>query len=132
MSLDTLSNMVSTIKNAYLARKEFVEIPYTKMCEDTAKLLKQNSFLEDVKVFKEKDSTHKGLRLVLSYKDGTPVLTDIKRVSKPGRRIYSGARDLKSVSGGYGVSIVSTSRGLVTNLEARKKKLGGEVILKVW
>ena len=115
-----------------MARKEFIEIPYTKMCEDTAKILKQNSFLDEVKVFKEKDSTHKGLRLVLSYKDGTPALTDIKRVSKPGRRIYSGARDLKPVSGGYGVSIVSTSRGLVTNLEARKKKLGGEVILKVW
>lgn len=133
MSIDRLSNMVSTIKNASLIGKEYVEIPHSNVCEDVAKLLKKEGFLSEVKVFKEKGSSYKMLRIDLAYdEDGISKITEIKRVSKPGRRIYKGSEEIRPVAGGYGISIISTSRGVVKDYTARNKKLGGEIICRVW
>ncbi len=133
MSVDRLSNMVSSIKNASMASREFIEIPHSNVCEEVAKVLKNSGFLKEVKVFKEKGKSFKMLRLDIAYEeDGTPKISDIQRVSRPGRRIYRNSSEIRPVAGGYGVAIVSTSRGLVKDFTARNKKLGGEVICKVW
>ena len=132
MSVDRLSNMLSDLKNAALARKSYIETFYSKECEGVANVLKEAGFLEDVKIFKEKGNSYKSLRLDLAKQDGQIKITDVKRLSKPGRRQYGGNSDIKPVVGGYGVLIVSTSRGIMSGLEARKKKLGGELICKVY
>jgi len=94
--------------------------------------MEERGFVEKVKVFSHKGSVHKGLHIDLAYKDGLPVISDLKRVSRPGRRMYLHANELRLVKGGYGLAIVSTSRGVMSSEEAKKKKLGGEVICKVW
>lgn len=130
--MDLLSNMLSSIKNACMAHKPFIEIPHSNECEAVAKILADKKFLSGTKVFKEKDSSLKKLHLDIAYEDGIPVINEVKRVSKPGRRMYVKSSNLKLVRGGYGVSVVSTSRGMMTVEDAKKKKLGGEVICKVY
>jgi small subunit ribosomal protein S8 len=131
MLMDHISNMLSSIKNSSIGGKPFIETPYTKECEEVAKNLKKAGFLQNIKVFKEESSSHKKMRLDLNYKDGLPAVTKVERISKPGRRIYKGYKDMELVAGGFGVLIVSTSRGIMTGSEARKKKLGGELICAV-
>lgn len=131
MSTHLIANMLSSIKNASLAGKKEVEVPYSKICESIAKVLKDTGYLAEVKVFKEKESAGKSIKLGIAYKNEIPVLRDIKMRSKPGRRIYKGADELGSVAGGYGTSVVSTSRGIMRGQEARKKRLGGELICEV-
>lgn len=131
--MDTIANMLSTIKNAYLVGKSSVELPYSIQKEEVAKVLEEKGFLEKVKTFKYEDKDYKGLHLDLAYDEfGMPMLNDIKRISKPGRRIYKKADQLRSVKGGYGLLIVSTPRGLMSGEEARKKRLGGELICTAW
>lgn len=131
MSADTVANMLSGIKNASLVSKEFIEIPYSKMNESVAKVLKKSDFISEVKVFKEKGVTHKSLRIDLAYEEGESKIRDIKRVSKSGRRIYLGFEKIKRVKPEFGVIVVSTSKGAMSGEEARKKKLGGEIICEV-
>lgn len=132
MSMDLLSNMLSALKNASMAGITSVEMPYSKESEAVAKVLKEKGFLEDVKVFKEKGKSFKRINFTLAVdENGKAVLTDVKRVSKPGRRVYRGYSELRSVAGGFGVQVVSTSRGVMTENEARQKKLGGEVLCEV-
>lgn len=131
--MDRIANLLSTIKNAYLINKPSVEAPYSRQLEEIALVLKKHGFVEDVKVFKFPNKTYKGLHIDLSYDDKElPVLMDLKRLSKPGRRIYKKAEELLPVRGGYGLLVVSTSRGVMSGQEARKKRLGGELICKVW
>ncbi len=132
MSVDTIANMLSTIKNAYSVGKEFIEVPYSRENEEIAKIFKNHGFIGDIKVFKDKERSHKGLHLDLSYENGRPAITDAKRLSRPGRRKYRGADELRPVKSGYGLLVVSTSRGIMSGEEARKKRLGGELICKVW
>ncbi|MFZ5424699.1 MAG: 30S ribosomal protein S8 [Patescibacteria group bacterium] len=133
MSVDTISNMLSSIKNASMVNKDFIEVPHTKVCEEVAKSLKGAGFLENVKVFKDKDSGFKMLNLALAKdEEGNSKITELKRVSKPGLRVYKPSDDLRRVRGGYGVAVISTNRGIVLDSEARKKKLGGEVICIAW
>ena len=115
-----------------MAGNDFIETYYSKECENVAEVLKETGFLEEVKVFKHKNKKYKGLRLELAKTDGDFNITDVKRVSKPGRRVYINSGDIKIVAGGHGVMLVSTSRGVMGGGEARKKKLGGEVICKVY
>jgi len=114
-----------------MAGNEFVETYYSKECENVAKALKEAGFLDEVKVFKHKDKKYKGLRLDLAKTNGIFNITDVKRVSKPGRRVYISSGDINVISGGNGALVVSTSRGVMLGLEARKKKLGGEVICRI-
>lgn len=133
MSVDRLSNMLSALKNAVLAGNEYIETYHSKECENVAKVLKDEGFLSEVKTFKFKDKKYKGLRLELAKsEEGGFKISEIKRVSKPGRRMYAGNDDLKPLKAGHGVTVVSTSRGVMSGAEARKKKLGGEVICRVF
>jgi small subunit ribosomal protein S8 len=131
--MDPIANLLSKIKNAALVGKEYVEVSYSKEKEAIMRVLEKEGFVKKVKVFKPKDEPAKGLHIDLAYNDNRlPVIMDLRRVSKPGRRIYRKSTELKSVKGGYGLLVVSTSRGIMSGAEARKKRLGGELICEVW
>ena len=132
MSMDLLSNMLSAIKNAAMAGRVSVEVLYSKECEEVAKNLRKAGFLENVKVFKESGKSFKKLHLDIANENGFAKITDVKRLSKPGRRVYKSYKDIEKVAGGYGVLVVSTSRGIMEGSEARKKKLGGEYLCEIY
>ena len=132
MSVDRISNMLSTIKNCSMSGRDFVEVPYSVQCEAIAKVLEDKGFLEGVKIFKKEKSLQKMLHIGLVKEDGKAKLSEVKRISKPGRRIYKGANELRAVLQGLGVVVVSTPRGIMSGTDARKKKLGGEVICEVY
>ncbi len=132
MSLDRVSNMLSSIKNASMANNAFVETYYTKECESIANVLKEAGFLTEVKTFKPKGKAYKGLRLDLAVENKKFLITDIKRFSKPGRRIYLSSTKFEHVPAGQGVLVVSTSKGVISGQEAKKRRLGGELICKVF
>ncbi|EKD96130.1 MAG: 30S ribosomal protein S8 [uncultured bacterium] len=129
---DRLANMLSTIKNAYAISKPSVEMAHSKQMEEVAKVLEKAGFLKNVKVFKESGVSFKKLHLDLTYDNGMAKISNIVRVSKPGRRVYKNYSDLKPVVGGFGISVVSTSRGIMSDSDAKKRKLGGEVICTAW
>lgn len=114
-----------------MARRKELEVDYTRECESIAKILRDRNFLTEVKSFKPKETSHKKLHLALNYVNGLPIITDVKRVSKSGRRIYKGYDEIYRVQSGFGVAVVSTSRGIMSGEEAKKKKLGGEVLCEV-
>jgi small subunit ribosomal protein S8 len=125
---DSIADLLTRIRNAGTARKQTVVMPYSKLKAQVAEILKTNGFIEDVKV--TKDGGFQSLELTLSSDPET--ITALQRVSKPGRRVYTSAKDIPVVLGGRGLVIVSTSNGVMTGREAYKKGLGGELICKVW
>ncbi len=129
--MDLIANMLSTIKNSVMAGRKSTEFPYSKIKEEIVKVMKENNFLENVKVFKPEGKPYKMIHVDFKFDGGLPTISDLVRVSKPGRRIYSGGSKLKRETSRYGVLIVSTSRGIMEGVNARKKKLGGEVICKI-
>jgi len=129
--MDRISNMLTTIKNAIRAEKPFIEVVYTAHAEKILKVIQDKGFIKSVKVFKPEGSAFKKLRIDFEYDGTMALLDDIKIISKPGRRVYKSADELRRVSAGYGVQIVSTSRGVMSSEDAKKKKLGGEVICEV-
>lgn len=130
MYTDPISDMLTRIRNANLARKAEVVLPYSKFKHNLANLLAKEGFVNAVT---EVSGKIKMLSLNLKYiNDSESVITGIKRVSKPGQRIYLPADKLPRTNNGYGVTVVSTSKGLMTDKEARKAKLGGEVVCQVW
>jgi len=131
--MDTIANLLTKIKNASLVSKEIVEVPYSKMSEAILKICKDSGFVSDVKVFKFKDSVKKGISVTLSYlESGKPKISVAKRISKPGRRVYRSSSELKDERGIYGLTLVSTSRGLMPISEAKNKKLGGELVCEIY
>jgi len=132
MSVDRISNMLSTIKNCSMSGRDFVEVRYSRECESIAKVLEEKGFLEGIKVFKKEKSSVKMIHIGLVKENGKAKLTEVKRISKPGRRIYKGGKEMRAVLQGLGVLVVSTSRGIMSGSEARKKKLGGEVLCEVY
>ena len=127
---DPITDMLNQIRNAKAVAKQEVSIPFSKVKYEIAKILAQENFIGEVKtVVKGKVKT---MKIVLKYDNGVSKILDLKRVSKPGQRIYAKVSEIKKVKGGYGISVVSTSKGLMTNKEAHKLKLGGEVICEVW
>lgn len=127
MNTDRLSNMLSTIKNVSYGTKGAAEVPYTRLCEDVAKVMKTRGFLKELKVFKT------GAKKMLHIDLATPgTKIDIRRISTPGNRQYRGATQLGKIQHYGGAVIVSTSRGVMEYREAKKKKLGGEVICIVY
>lgn len=131
MSMDRLSNMISTLKNHAMAGRVSLEIPFTKECEAVAKVLEKHGYLADVRIFKPEDHTYRMLHIDIATDEEGLKVTNAVRISKPGRRIYAKSGTLGIVKGGYGVRVVSTSRGIMDSMEARKKKLGGEVLCEV-
>jgi len=129
---DPVADMFTRIRNAYPVRKNQIQLPYSQIKHAVAKIMVKAGYLQAAKQQKEKNSRFKTLQLTLKYSDKQPALTMIRRISKPGRRVYCQAKDLKTVNYGLGISIVSTSSGLMTNNQARKKGLGGEIICEMW
>ena len=127
---DPITDMLNQIKSAQAVGKTEVLIPLSKLKNEIANLLSKEGFVGEVK--KAAKGKIKGLKITLKYNEGIPAIEGFKRVSKPGQRIYQGVHDIKKVHGGYGMSIISTSKGLMTNKEAKYKKMGGEVICQVW
>ncbi|OGG15074.1 30S ribosomal protein S8 [Candidatus Gottesmanbacteria bacterium RIFCSPHIGHO2_01_FULL_39_10] len=130
MLTDPISDMLTRIKNGYRARLKEVEIPHSRVKFNLGQVLQQEAYLKDIKV--TGDKTKKKIVATLHYDKNTPKLTDLKRVSKPGVRIYTNKNNIPKVLGGMGLVILSTPQGLLSGKEARKKGLGGEIICKVW
>lgn len=129
---DPIADMLTRIRNACLVRFESVDIPYSNLKADIAKILKEEGYISDF--HKISDSSKQGLvRLDLKYDQNKQrVITGLKRVSTPGRRIYVKADDIPKVMSGYGISIISTSKGMLSDREAKKLGIGGELICEVW
>ncbi len=131
MMMDRIADMLTRIRNAQTAGLERVELPASSMLSALADILKQEGYVQAVKAYNHKGRRH--LRLTLRYdEDGKPVIREIRRVSKPGRRVYVAADELPRVKNGYGVAIVSTSRGVMTDKHARSAHVGGEILCTVF
>ncbi len=131
-STDTISDMLTRIRNACLVRHPTTKIPTTKMTRSIAKVLKQEGFIDSYEEAGEGIEKH--LVVTLKYKGNNrqPIIRTLKRVSKPGLRVYSNRKELPRVLGGIGIAIISTSRGIMTDREARHQGIGGEVLCYVW
>jgi len=133
--LDTISDMLTRIRNAQMAGHKEVAIPFSKLKLAIAKILEERNFIDSVK--KEEEGIMSKVLITLKYEKVSnnkkvPVISGIKRISKEGQRIYVGKDEIRSIKNGYGISVISTSKGVMTGDEARKKGLGGEVICEVW
>lgn len=127
---DPITDMLNQIRNAKALQKPEVLIPFSKLKNQIGLLLMQEGFVQDVKkIAKDKN---KIMKVVLKYDNGVSAIEGAKRVSKPGQRIYVKNTEIKKVRGGFGIAIISTPKGLMTNNQARQAKLGGEVMLEVW
>ena len=127
---DPISNMLTSIRNAQAVLHQTVEIPFSNLKYELAKILQKQGFIE--KVDKKNKKTKKIIEITLKYDNKIPVISGLKRISSPGQRIYISVKKIKKVRSGYGMSVISTSKGLMANKEARKNKLGGEVICEIW
>ena len=127
---DPISDMLNRIRNAQAMLKERVDIPFSNLKYEIAKILEREGFIE--KVEKKGKKAKRIIEIILKYQDKIPKITGLKRISKPGQRIYLPVKKIKKVREGYVITIISTSKGLMANKEARKHKLGGEVICEIW
>ena len=131
MMTDPIADMLTRIRNAVSVERSHVDMPCSRLKRGVAEVLKREGYIWDWEEMEEKPSSQ--LRVHLKYgPNGERLIRRIRRISKPGRRVYSGASDLKPVLGGLGICILSTSRGVVSDREARQRKLGGEVLCEVW
>lgn len=126
--IDPIADMLTRIRNAYASRLLETTIPYSKVKVELAELLSRRKLIGKVTVNKDKYEILVGLL----YQDGVPALLHLKRISKPGLRVYKKVSQVRSVRSGLGTVVISTSRGLMTGEEARKAKMGGEVLAEVW
>jgi len=124
--MDPIADMLTIIRNGYMAQKGDVDVPYSKFKEQIAQVLAKENFVGSVK----KDG--KNIKIDLAYEDGKPKIKELKRVSKLGLRVYSKSTKLGQVKGGRGIYIITTPKGVMSSKEAKSKKLGGEVICLVW
>jgi len=131
MSLsDPIGDMIARIKNAQLRNHKKVELPSSNFKVKILDILKSEGFIIDYKINKE---TKKPIVMIdLKYHSGNPVISTIERISKPGRRIFSSAESLPKINNGLGIAIISTPKGVMTDIDARKQKIGGEIICKVF
>lgn len=133
MSVDTIGNFLTIIRNGVATSKRAVKAPYSRIKYNVAQILKNEGFIRDVIIESAPEGTFgKVLRVDLKYVEGESVIHDLKRISLPGRRVYQGINKLRPVIGGLGISILTTSKGIMTDKEAKKRSLGGEVICTVW
>ena len=131
MSLsDPIGDMIARVKNAQDRNHKKVELPSSNFKVKIADILKNEGFIKDFKVDEENKKSR--LSLELKYHSGNPVISNFERVSKPGRRIFSSADSLPKINNGLGIAIVSTPKGVMTDIDARKQRIGGEIICKVF
>ena len=126
---DPIGDMIARVKNAQARNHKKVELPSSNFKIKIASILKNEGFIIDFKVINEKKPI---LLLELKYHSGSPVISNFERVSKPGRRIFSRADSLPKINNGLGIAIISTPKGVMTDMDARKQKIGGEIICKVF
>jgi len=128
---DPIADMLTRIRNAKAVSKPSVSLPYSKIKMDIANVLKKEGFIADCE--KKGKTIKKTIELTLKYgKDGHSYITDLKRISKPGQRIYKGSQILYPVKQGFGIAILSTPSGVMSSKEAKKKNVGGEILCEVW
>lgn len=127
---DPIADMLTRIRNANAVMHEKVDIPFSKMKERIAEILKEQGYISNYKIVT--DGTKQNIRVYLKYDGKERVIKGIKRISKPGRRVYSSVEDMPRVLSGLGIAIVSTSKGIVTDKIARMENVGGEVLAFVW
>jgi small subunit ribosomal protein S8 len=128
---DPIADLLTRIRNALTARHDRVDIPASKLKVAIVRILKDEGFIKNFKI--SRDSKQGLIRILLKYTDhSTPVINGLERISKPGRRVYARSAELKPVLSGLGVCIVSTSRGVMTDREARRHNLGGESLCQIW
>lgn len=131
MSLsDPVGDYLARLRNAISAKHDKVDIPASRVKIEITRILKEEGFVQNYKI--QEDRVQGTIRVFLKYSDGTPVITGLKQVSKPGRRIYSHKDKIPQVVGGLGISIISTSRGIMTGDQSHKVGVGGEVLCQVW
>ena len=129
---DPIADMLTRIRNANTAKHDTVDVPLSKIKLSIAEILKNEGYIADYEVVGE--DVHKNIHITLKYSNNKSnrILTGLKKISKPGLRVYAGAEDLPKVLGGLGIAIVSTNEGVMTDKEARKKNVGGEVLAYIW
>jgi small subunit ribosomal protein S8 len=125
--VNTVVDLTIRLKNGYLVKKENVILVYSKIAEQIVKILKETKYIKDYKIINKRS-----IDVSLLYEEGKPAIIEVEVISKPGRRIYSRIKDLKPTLGGLGIIILSTPKGVMTDKEAKKNKVGGEVLFKVW
>ena len=131
MSLsDPIGDMLARLKNSQKRNHKKIELPSSKFKMKIAEILKSEGYIIDYEVKSEQNKSN--LEISLKYSSGSPVISSIERVSKPGRRIFSSAESLPRVNNGLGIAIISTPKGVMTDIDARKQKVGGEIICKVF
>jgi len=129
---DTISDMLTRIRNATMVRHQIVQIPVTKMSLAIANILKEEGFIVSFENYQESNRQYLLLSLKYTGKSRNSVITEIKRVSKPGLRVYANSKELPKVLDNLGIAIMSTSRGVMTNLKAKELGIGGEVLCYIW
>lgn len=128
---DPIADLLTRIRNAHMAKHDRLDVPTSRLKVEICKLLKQEGYIKNFRLL---DGAPVGvLRIFLRYdQNGTPAISHLGRVSKPGRRVYRGADSIRPVRNGLGLGIVSTSQGLVSDSDARERRLGGEVLCEIW
>ena len=131
---DPISDLLTRIRNAHLSKHDRLDVPSSKLKLEVARLLKEEGFIKNLRQIEPAEGEPVGvLRIFLRYSaEGTPAISHLARVSRPGRRVYRRAGEIQPVRNGLGVGIVSTSQGLLTDRQARKRGVGGEVLAYVW
>ena len=132
MVTDTISDMLTRIRNAHMVKHQIVQISATKMSTAIAKILKEEGFIEDFENYVEDERKYLLISLKYIGKSRNPVISKIERVSKPGLRVYSNSKELPRVLDNLGIAIMSTSKGVMTNLKAKELGIGGEVLCYIW
>ena len=128
--MDQITDMLNRIRNAQAVLHPKIEIPFSNLKYEIAKILEKNGLIE--KAVKNGKKEKRTIEITLKYENKEGVIAGLKRVSKPGQRIYLPSSSIRKVKGGYGLSIISTSKGLMTGQEAKKQKLGGEILCEIW
>ena len=132
MVTDTISDMLTRIRNANMVKHQIVQIPVTKMSLSIANILKEEGFIRDFENYHEGNQQYLFLSLKYTGKSRKSVISEIKRVSKPGLRVYANSKELPKVLDNLGIAIISTSKGVMTNLKAKQLGIGGEVLCYIW
>ena len=131
INMDPVSDLLARIRNAHLAKHDRVDVPTSRLKTEVCRILKEEGFIRNFQLVDGQPVSV--LRVFLEYDDeGAPAISHLQRISKPGRRVYRGADDIKPVLNGRGIGVISTNQGLLSDRQARDRRLGGEVLCEVW
>jgi len=130
-NMDPVSDLLTRIRNAHLAKHDRVDVPTSKLKAEICRILMEEGFIRN---FRQIEASPVGtLRIFLEYdQEGEPAISHLRRISKPGRRVYRGSGEIRPVLGGRGIGVVSTNQGLLSDRQARERRIGGEVLCEVW